>query len=75
MTGILEKQVQAELIRYQKQVGRELTAEEVEQIHRYPKMHGWIRFCKTNHEHNSARLRAQGWCLSEGDHGYWTRKN
>lgn len=65
MTGILDKEVQAELIRYQKQVRRELTAEEVKEIHRSPRMHGWIRFCKANHEHNSARLRAQGWVWVE----------
>jgi len=29
MSGIFDKEVQAELIRYQKQVGRELTAKEV----------------------------------------------
>jgi hypothetical protein len=71
----VDNEVADELIRYQKQVGRELTAEEVNEIHQSPKMHGWIRFCKTNHEHNSARRRAQGWTLSEGDHGHWTRKN
>jgi hypothetical protein len=74
MSGTLDKEVQAELIRYQKQTSRELTAEEVKEIHQSPRMHGWIRFCTANHEHNSARLRAQGWTLSEGDHGYWTRK-
>lgn len=71
----VDKEVERELKRYRQQVGRELTESEVTEIHRSPKMHGWVRHCRTNHEHNAKRLRAQGWCLSEGDHGYWTRKN
>jgi hypothetical protein len=71
MTGILDKAVQTELIRYQKHVGRELTGEEVEEIHQSPRMHGWIRFCKTNHKHNSAGLRAQGWVWVEYKPGNW----
>jgi hypothetical protein len=70
----VDQVVAGELARYRKQVGRELTAEEIEQIHRSPTMHGWLRFCKANHEHNSVRLRAQGWTLSEGDFGVWVRK-
>jgi hypothetical protein len=70
----LDKEVADELTRYRKVVGRELTETEIEEIHRYPKMHGWIRCCKLNHEHNAKRLRAQGYVLSEGTHGTWVRK-
>jgi len=67
----VDKGVADELIRYRKQVGRALTGEEIEEICQSPRMHGWIRFCKGNHEHNSARLRAEGWELAEYKPGHW----
>lgn len=41
----VDKEVADELARYQNQVGRELTREEIEEIHESPKMHCWIRWC------------------------------
>jgi hypothetical protein len=60
-TDWVDQEVAEELIRYRKQVGHELTGEEIQEIHQSPRMHGWIRFCKVTHEHNSARLRTEGW--------------
>jgi hypothetical protein len=70
------KEVADELIRYQKQVGRELTAEEVEEIHRSPKMHAYIRWKKKCFEHDSKRLRAEGWMLVDykPENWRWERK-
>jgi len=70
-TDRVDNEVADERIRYQKRVGRELTPEEIEEIHQSPKMHGWIRFCRANHGHNSARLRAEGWELVECKPGNW----
>jgi len=67
----VDKEVSEELIRYRKQVGRELTAEEIGEIRQFPRMHAWIRFCRANHEHNSALLRAEGWELVEYKPGNW----
>jgi len=67
----VDKEVADELARYQNQVGRELTREEVEEIHESPKMHCWIRWCKETHDHNAKRLRAQGWVLIEYKPGNW----
>jgi hypothetical protein len=38
-------------------------------------MRGWIEWNIKRSRDNAARLRAQGWTLSEGDHGWWVRKN
>ena len=38
-------------------------------------MRGWIEWNVTRHRDDATRLRAQGWTLSEGDHGGWVRKN
>ena len=67
----VDKEVADELARYQNQVGRELTREEVEEIHESPKMHCWIRWCKETHDHNAKHLRAQGWVLIEYKPGNW----
>jgi hypothetical protein len=64
-------EVADELARYRKQVGRELTAKEVEEIHQSPKMHCWIRWCKSTHEHNKKRLVAEGWVQVEYEPGNW----
>ena len=76
-TDRVDKEVADELARYQKQVGRELTRKEVEEVHRSPKMHGWIRWCKSTHEHNKKRLVAEGRMQVEYKPGYWQwlRKN
>ena len=36
---------------------------------------GWVEWNIKRHRDNAARLRAQGFTLSEGDHGGWVRKN
>ena len=71
MSGILDKEVQAELIRYQKQVGRGLTAKEVEKIHQSPKMHGYIRWKKLCWEHDKKRLEREGWVWVTWKPGNW----
>jgi hypothetical protein len=71
MTDRIDIDVRAELARYQKQVGRELTAEETAGIMRSPKMHGWIRWCKLTSEHNKKRLVAEGWVQVEFKPGNW----
>ena len=38
-------------------------------------MRGWIEWNVKRHRDEATRLRAQGWTLSEGDHGGWVRKN
>ena len=38
-------------------------------------MRGWIEWNVKRHRDEAARLRAQGFTLSEGDHGSWVRKN
>ena len=38
-------------------------------------MRGWIEWNVRRHRDEAARLRAQGFTLSEGDHGGWVRKN
>jgi len=38
-------------------------------------MRGWIEWNIKRHRDEAARLRAQGFTLSEGDHGSWVRKN
>jgi len=38
-------------------------------------MRSWIEWNIKRHRDEAARLRAQGWTLSEGDHGSWVRKN
>jgi hypothetical protein len=48
-----------------------LTAEEVEEIHQSPKMHCWIHWCKSTHEHNKKRLVAEGWVQVEYEPGNW----
>jgi hypothetical protein len=70
-TDRVDKEVAAELARYRKQVGRELTAEETAEIMRSPKMHCWIRWCKSTHEHNKKRLVAEGWVQVEYEPGNW----
>jgi hypothetical protein len=70
-TDRVDKEVADELARYRKQVGRELTAKEVEEIHQSPKMHCWIRWCKSTHEHNKKRLVAEGWVQVEYEPGNW----
>lgn len=70
-THEVDQDVADELIRYQKEVRCELTAEEMDEIRWPPRLHGWIRFCKANHEHNSARLRAEGWTFVEYKPGEW----
>jgi hypothetical protein len=70
-TDRVDKEVADELARYQKQVGRELTSKEVEEIMRSPKMHGWIRWCKLTSEHNKKRLVAEGWIQVEFKPGNW----
>jgi hypothetical protein len=36
---------------------------------------GWVEWNIKRSRDNAARLRAQGFTLSEGDHGGWVRKN
>lgn len=67
----LDREVQDELQRHRVRVGRAFCAEEIVQIHQSPKMHGWIRFCKANHEHNARRLRSEGWSQVEIKPGVW----
>jgi hypothetical protein len=76
-TENIDKEVVDELARYRKQVGRELTQKEVEEIHESPQMHGWIRWCKSTYEHNKKRLVAEGWVQFEYKPGcwQWVRKN
>ena len=38
-------------------------------------MRGWIEWNIKRHRDEAARLRAQGFTLSDGDHGFWARKN
>jgi hypothetical protein len=38
-------------------------------------MRGWVEWNIKRHRDEAARLRAQGFTLSEGDHGGWVRKN
>lgn len=38
-------------------------------------MRGWIEWNVKRHREKEARLRAQGFTLSDGDHGFWVRKN
>jgi hypothetical protein len=73
----LDQEVADELARYQKEVGRELTLKEVKEVHQSPKMHGWIRWCKSTYEDNKRRLVAEGWVQFEYKPGYWqwVRKN
>jgi hypothetical protein len=66
----VDTEVMEELQRHRDRVGRELSCEEVKEIHRHPRMHGWIRYCRTNHEHR----KAQGWVLVPGLVG-WQWKN
>jgi hypothetical protein len=70
-TDRVDKEVADELARYRTQVGRELTAEETAEIMRSPKMHCWIRWCKSTHEHNKKRLVAEGWVQVEYEPGNW----
>ena len=67
----VDNEVRDELIRYQMQVGRELTANEVEEIHQSPKMHGYIRWRKECFKHDAKRLRADGWAWTEWKAGNW----
>ena len=67
----VDQEVLDELARYQKVVGRELTAEELEEIQRSPKMRCWIRWCKSTHEHNKKQLIAEGWVPVEYKPGNW----
>lgn len=68
---MIDREVELELETHRRRVGRELTAEEIRDIHRSPTHHGWIRHCKANHEHNSKRLRAEGWVQVETAPGVW----
>ena len=36
---------------------------------------GWVEWNIKRSRDNAARLRAEGFTLSEGDHGSWVRKN
>jgi hypothetical protein len=36
---------------------------------------GWVEWNIKRSRDNAARLRAEGFTLSEGDHGGWVRKN
>jgi hypothetical protein len=38
-------------------------------------MRGWIEWNIKRHRDEAARLRTQGFTLSEGDQGVWVRKN
>jgi hypothetical protein len=38
-------------------------------------MRGWVEWNIKRSRDNAARLRSQGFTLSEGDHGSWVRKN
>jgi hypothetical protein len=38
-------------------------------------MRGWIEWNIKRHRDEEKRLRAQGFTLSECDHGWWVRKN
>lgn len=38
-------------------------------------MRGWIDWNVKRHREKETRLRAQGFTLSDGDHGWWVRKN
>ena len=38
-------------------------------------MRGWIEWNVKRHREKEARLLARGFTLSEGDHGFWVRKN
>lgn len=71
----IDQEVAEELQRHRVRVrlehGRDLSVDEVKEIHRSPKRHGWIRHCKANHEHNAARLRSEGWSQVEIERGVW----
>jgi hypothetical protein len=38
-------------------------------------MRGWVEWNIKGHRDNEARLRAQGFTLSEGNEGFWVRKH
>lgn len=38
-------------------------------------MRGWVEWNVRRSRDNAARLRAEGYTLSEGNHGSWVRKN
>lgn len=38
-------------------------------------MRGWIEWNVKRHREKEAILRAQGFTLSDGDDGFWVRKN
>jgi hypothetical protein len=67
----LDKVVVAELIAHRRRVGRELSADEIAEVHASPTHHGWIRYCRSAHEHNARRLRGQGYTLVERLPGVW----
>jgi hypothetical protein len=67
----LDKVVVAELVAHRRRVGRELSGDEIAEVHASPTHHGWIRYCQSNHEHNARRLRAQGYTLVERLPGVW----